>query len=124
MSNPKDTIPANVVFNDLMDGFAEAIQWAKDEKELPVTVLEVSDSTSQEVSAQAVREYAVLYAYSEEGWEATVPDLPGCETVGDTLEEAKALIRVFIQMHLEDLHKAGKPISEPRTHAEQVRVAA
>lgn len=39
--------------------------------------------------------FSLAIAGSEDGWEANVPDLPGCETVGDSLEEAQNLIRYF-----------------------------
>ena len=71
-----------------------------------------------------VQEYAVLYARGEDGWEAAVPDLPGCEAIGDSLEEAQNLIRYFIKTHLQTLRMNGQPVPSPRTRAEHVRVAA
>jgi predicted RNase H-like HicB family nuclease len=37
----------------------------------------------------------------ERNFSAYVPDLPGCVSVGDTLEEARAEIREAIEFHLE-----------------------
>ena len=37
--------------------------------------------------------YAVVIEKGERNYSAHVPDLPGCVSVGDTLEEAKAEIR-------------------------------
>jgi predicted RNase H-like HicB family nuclease len=51
-----------------------------------------------------------------------VPDLPGCVSVGDTLEEVKAEIREAIAFHLEGMREDGLPIPKPSTRAEYVDV--
>ncbi|MCA1595184.1 MAG: type II toxin-antitoxin system HicB family antitoxin [Chloroflexi bacterium] len=74
-----------------------------------------------------MKEYIVIYepgAEGEENWGAYVPDLPGCVTTGDTLEEARQYIRDAIQLHLEGLKAKGLPIPEPCSQVEQVSVAA
>ena len=43
----------------------------------------------------------------------TVPDLPGCFTAGRTLDEALAMAREAIELHLEGLIEDGIPIPEP-----------
>ncbi len=45
----------------------------------------------------------------------TVPDLPGCFSAGETLEEAAAMAEDAIQCHKEGLLLDGDPIPEPRT---------
>ncbi len=45
--------------------------------------------------------YVVVFSKSPNNWCAHVPDLPGCVTVGDTLEETKELIREAIEFHIE-----------------------
>lgn len=45
----------------------------------------------------------------------TVPDLPGCFSAGDTLEEAIESAREAIALHLEELLLAGEPIPERRS---------
>jgi len=48
------------------------------------------------------REYEVLYEVIEDGWiMATVPDLPGAVTQGQTMDEARANIREVIELLLE-----------------------
>ena len=43
----------------------------------------------------------------------TVPDLPGCVSAGDTLEQALANAGEAILGHLEVMVEDGKPVSEP-----------
>jgi predicted RNase H-like HicB family nuclease len=37
------------------------------------------------------RRYAVIFERAEGNWAAYVPDLPGCITAGDTLEQAERI---------------------------------
>lgn len=74
----------------------------------------------------AMREYVVIYepgAEGEENWGAYVPDLPGCITTGETLEEVRRHIREALQLHLEGLKAEGMPVPEPSTQVERVPVA-
>jgi len=48
--------------------------------------------------------------------------LPGCVSVGDTLDEVKAEIREAIAFHLEGLREDGAPIQAPSISAEYVEV--
>ena len=50
---------------------------------------------------------AVVIEKGERNTSAYVPDLPGCVSVGDTLEEAKAEIREAIEFHLEGMRRWG-----------------
>jgi predicted RNase H-like HicB family nuclease len=43
-----------------------------------------------------------------------VPDLPGCFSAGDTLDEAMVMAREAILGHLETLVETGQPIPEPQ----------
>ena len=61
-----------------------------------------------------MREYAVLYEQGEENWGAIVPDLPGCVSIGDTLEDAKENVKEAISVYLEELQERGEPTPEPR----------
>ena len=54
---------------------------------------------------------------------AYVPDLPGCVSVADTLDEVKGEIREAIEFHLEGMRKDGLQIPEPSSRAEYVDVA-
>jgi len=57
--------------------------------------------------------YAVGIEKGERNYSAYVPDLPGCVSVGDTLDEVKAEIRVAIAFHLERSCEEGSPIPIP-----------
>jgi predicted RNase H-like HicB family nuclease len=66
--------------------------------------------------------YAVVIEKGERNYSAYVPDLPGCVSVGDTLEEAKAEIREAIAFHLEGMREDGLTIPKPSSWAEYVEV--
>ncbi len=67
--------------------------------------------------------YAVVIEKGEQNYSAYVPDLPGCVSVGGTLEEVKAEIREAIEFHLDGMREDGDPIPEPSSRAEYVEVA-
>lgn len=74
-----------------------------------------------------MKEFTVIYERGgdgEEAWGAYVPDLPGCVTTGDTLEEVQENIQNAIAGHIAVLRERGKPVPEPTTHAGRVAVAA
>lgn len=74
-----------------------------------------------------MKEYVVIYEQGDEGeenWGAYVPDLPGCISTGETLEDAQGNIRQAIQLHLEGLKAEGLPIPEPTTQVDKVSIAA
>ncbi len=54
---------------------------------------------------------------------ASVPDLPGCVSVGDTLEEVRRNIREAIEFHLDGMRADGDAIPEPATAVEYAEVA-
>ena len=56
--------------------------------------------------------YAVIFEQAESNWAAYVPDLPGCVTTGNTLEETEANIREAITGHLRTLREFGEPRPE------------
>ena len=66
--------------------------------------------------------YTVLIERTNNGYSASVPDLPGCSAAADTKTEVEALIRDAIVLHLESLHKHGDQIPEPHTTAALVEV--
>lgn len=55
---------------------------------------------------------------------ATVPDLPGCVAVAETLEEVETLIREAIEFHIEGLRQDGLPVPPPTTICEYVETQA
>ena len=68
--------------------------------------------------------FAVVIEKGEGNYGAYVPDLPGCVTVGDTVEETLPEIGEAIVFHLEGLREDGLPIPEPSSRVEYVDVAA
>ena len=64
--------------------------------------------------------YAVVIEKGNTSYGASVPDLPGCIAVGETLEEVQRLIREAIAFHIEGLREEGLPIPEPTTLAEYI----
>ena len=55
---------------------------------------------------------------------AYVPDLPGCAAVGESEEEALALLRNAIEMHLEALREQGLPAPVPTSSGVFLDIAA
>jgi predicted RNase H-like HicB family nuclease len=66
--------------------------------------------------------YAVVIEKGERNYSAYVPDLPGCASVGDTPDEAKAEIGEAIEFHLEGMREDGLPIPKPSSQADHVEV--
>ena len=64
--------------------------------------------------------YAVVFEKTRANWSAYVPDLPGCITTGNTLEETELHIREAIQGHIETLRQFGEPVPQPTTQAKLV----
>ena len=67
-------------------------------------------------------EYLVIFEETNKSVGAYVPDLPGCVAVGENREEAKALIREAIELHIESLRENGEPVPEPHSSVEIVAV--
>lgn len=59
--------------------------------------------------------YTVLLYPEEGGYSVLVPSLPGCVTQGDTLEEALAMARDAIGLHLEGLVDDDEEIPDDTT---------
>ncbi len=64
--------------------------------------------------------YAVVIEKGPTSYGATVPDLPGCVAVAETLDEVESLIREAIDFHIEGLKKDGVPVPPPTTICEYV----
>lgn len=58
-------------------------------------------------------EFEAIFTPQEEGgFTVEVPDLPGCISEGDTLEEAESNIQEAIGLYLETLQERGIPLPE------------
>jgi predicted RNase H-like HicB family nuclease len=69
-------------------------------------------------------QYTVMIEKAPTSYGASVPDLPGCVAVADTLEEVVRLIKGAIEMHLDGMREDGDPIPVPSTTAAVIEVAA
>lgn len=66
--------------------------------------------------------YLVMYFPEGDGWGAEVPDLPGCLTCGDTLDQVREGIKEAIQGWIEVAREDGDVIREPSRIIETVSV--
>jgi predicted RNase H-like HicB family nuclease len=66
--------------------------------------------------------YAVVIEKSDTGYGAFVLDLPGCVTVGETIQETERLIKKAIEFHLEGMKEDGVEIPLPTSVAGYVEV--
>jgi predicted RNase H-like HicB family nuclease len=59
-------------------------------------------------------EYLVVIEKANDGsFSAYVPDLPGCVSCGDSIEEVKVMIQEAIHLHIDSLQKHNEPVPEP-----------
>jgi predicted RNase H-like HicB family nuclease len=58
------------------------------------------------------REYLVVYEKSASNWSAFSPDLLGCGSMGDALEDTRANMREAMELFLNETAKAGEPIPD------------
>jgi predicted RNase H-like HicB family nuclease len=56
------------------------------------------------------REYLVVYEKSQSNWSAFSPDIPGCGSLGDTLEDTRTNMREAMELYLNETAKAGEPM--------------
>lgn len=68
--------------------------------------------------------YAVVIEKGPTSYGATVPDLPGCAAVAETLAEVEILIREAIDFHIEGLLEDGLPVPPPTTICEYIDIQA
>ena len=53
--------------------------------------------------------YPAIFQVEEDGYSVFVPDIPGCMTQGDTMEEALVMVQEAIGLMLEDVAPADYP---------------
>ena len=68
--------------------------------------------------------WAIVIEGARGNYGTYVPDLPGCVTTSDTLDEIRALIREAIEFHLDGMREDGTDVPEPTTRVTYVEVAA
>ena len=54
--------------------------------------------------------YTVVVEKANENYSAYIPELPGCITTGETIEEIEVMIQEAVALHLEGLTEEGLPI--------------
>ncbi len=59
--------------------------------------------------------YPVVFEKTQTGYSVLFPDLPGCFTVGKTLEEAHSMAKEALGLHLWGFERDGKDIPLPST---------
>jgi predicted RNase H-like HicB family nuclease len=57
----------------------------------------------------------VIHKDKASDYGVTVPDLPGCFSAGATMDEAMAMAKEAIELHLEAMIDEGLPIPDPAT---------
>lgn len=68
--------------------------------------------------------YLVVIEKAEDGgYSAYVPDLPGCVSSADTVEELKHLIKEAIDMYVQDMIADGEPVPKPTTQRAELATA-
>lgn len=69
-------------------------------------------------------DYVVVIEKADDGsYSAYVPDLPGCVSCGDTLDEVRALIAEAVKLHVESLRDHGEPVPPPAATTDVVHAA-
>jgi predicted RNase H-like HicB family nuclease len=58
------------------------------------------------------RDYLVVYEKGETNWSAFSPDVPGCGSMGGTLEEVRSNMREALELYLKETAKAGEAIPD------------
>ena len=69
-------------------------------------------------------QYAIVIEKAGNNYSAYVPDLPGCVSTGETVEEVRKNIKDAIDFHLEGLKEDGLPLPRPETVCDYVESAA
>lgn len=66
-------------------------------------------------SGRGMKRYTIIIEKASNNYSAYVPNLPGCITTGDTVDEVVANMQEAIAVHLEAMVDLGIPIPEPTT---------
>ena len=68
--------------------------------------------------------YLIVIEKSKTGYSAYSPDLPGCVSTGNTIEETERNMREAISFHLEGLKEEGYEIPKPTSRSSYIEIAA
>ena len=64
--------------------------------------------------------YAIVIEGEPGNYSAYVPDLPGCVTIGETVEETRREMKEAIRFHIEGLVEDNLPVPEPTSVVDYV----
>ncbi len=67
-------------------------------------------------------QYTIIIEPTDTGYSAYVPDLPGCITVGDTVEEARTFMTEAISLYVDTLKDKGLAVPPPAVLADFVSI--
>lgn len=65
------------------------------------------------------QKYAVVFEQTPNNYSAYVPDLPGCVSTGESLEDTHRTIRETITFHIEAMLEHGEPFPGPKMSLEE-----
>ncbi len=109
------------VFNvELLHGFH--LRWLDLDVDLELDALRHPEKYPLRFDPSAPLKYVVVVEKADSGYGASVPDLPGCVAVGDTIEDVEKLIREAIEVHIEGLRQEGLPVPEPSAMAREINI--
>ena len=70
------------------------------------------------------RRYLIVVEQAADGsFSAYVPDLPGCVSCGDTIDEVRESIGQAIALHIEGLREEGLEVPQPHSTGDYVLAA-
>ncbi|MFI5196961.1 MAG: type II toxin-antitoxin system HicB family antitoxin, partial [Chitinophagales bacterium] len=67
-----------------------------------------------------VPEYLIIIEPTKTGFSAYSPDLPGCITVGNTVEQTRENMQEAIDLYIEELIESGENIPRPGKLKDQI----
>jgi predicted RNase H-like HicB family nuclease len=65
----------------------------------------------------------IIEKADDDSYSAYLPDVPGCVSCGDTVDEVKANIQEALDFHFDGMRQAGLPIPTPTTISDYVETA-
>ena len=69
-------------------------------------------------------DYAAIIESANDGsYSAYVPDLPGCVSCGDTIDEVRQLVQEAIELHIDSLRSHAEPVPVPTSTVITVHAA-
>lgn len=76
------------------------------------------------MSTEQSMAYLMVIRREPEGFSAEFPDLPGCFTQAETLDELRANALEAVELYVSVLREKGEPIPEPTSMPDTVTVKA